>query len=374
MGCFSWTFADCGNLQNLTFGKKGYLYCPDGTTLEEVSYDGYGEFAGHDVYDLVADWNRKFLSEHPEFEILGMNQDKMLPISRAEWYSAYADLSKSREEVVTLAASSLHEWRNIGINIACYDWQNKKLPYPIKIAKEKGYTYQQLPASQSDSEQGSKWGTWAFQNVSHKIYEHAQKLSEDKVLENSHIGYMFANGKAEIFAEHYGSDNSENEILFSTSFLSHPTSQSVDIIKQVVKIYSYELMRLQNHIKNKNSEEGRIIMLFKDKPAWVCSVERKIEPCKVAVTGDLEHKKLFLTPTNNDPGICSTLLDYDNTMHFYESKEECYRVYASALFDQAEYLHEKARKIMEEAEAKASVHKTIAKELEEKAKKYLYEI
>lgn len=37
--------------------KTLYLYCPDGTIIEELEYDGYGTFGGQDAYALLARWN-----------------------------------------------------------------------------------------------------------------------------------------------------------------------------------------------------------------------------------------------------------------------------------------------------------------------------
>ncbi len=107
MGYFSWKFAN-DDSRRLRIGKPGYLYCPDGTVIREPAYDGYGTFGGHDVYDLVANWNRKYLSEHPDFlivqhgKILGDDGKwyKAPPkkVSEFFWYPAYADLSKTVEE------------------------------------------------------------------------------------------------------------------------------------------------------------------------------------------------------------------------------------------------------------------------------------
>lgn len=69
MGQFSWMYADTMNAKALCEGGTAYVVMPDGGYIYEDDYDGYGRFGGQDVYDLVADWNRKYLSEHPEFLI-----------------------------------------------------------------------------------------------------------------------------------------------------------------------------------------------------------------------------------------------------------------------------------------------------------------
>ncbi len=124
MGCFSWMFADKDNKRNLKIGHKGYLLTPNNESLKANPYDGYGEFDGYDVYDLVADWNREYLSQHPEFFIPRHGR-----VDRFMWYPYYADLSLSRDEVVARIlkdpkapyGNKLYEYRFIGIDIACYD-------------------------------------------------------------------------------------------------------------------------------------------------------------------------------------------------------------------------------------------------------------
>ena len=156
MGQFSWMYADTNNEKALLEGGTAYVPLPNGETIEESCYDGYGRFGGQDIYDLVADWNREYLARHPEFEIPGEFGREPLRVDRYGWYKHYADLSLSREEVVKRAG--LYEYRHIGIDIACYDDQNNALPFPIKICKNKPApgAYNRLPISWGDPNQG--WG------------------------------------------------------------------------------------------------------------------------------------------------------------------------------------------------------------------------
>lgn len=165
MGCFSWMFADKDNEKNLKINHKGYLLLPNGGELKESCYEGYGEFDGQDAYDLVVDWNRKYLSEHPEFEIPQHNRNNDPSTKRADefvWYPYYADLSLNRDEVVAKIledpkapyGNRLYDYRFIGIDIACYDDQNAALPYPIKVVSKRGINYNEVPASKGDPNQG----------------------------------------------------------------------------------------------------------------------------------------------------------------------------------------------------------------------------
>ena len=77
MGCFSWVFCDKGPVrkkndtdvyarptkeQRLMIGEEAYVLIPKefgGGHIYESRYDGYGNFGGKDIFELVADWNRE---------------------------------------------------------------------------------------------------------------------------------------------------------------------------------------------------------------------------------------------------------------------------------------------------------------------------
>ena len=178
MGQFSWL--DCITGEQIIDNKvkNVYVLVPKefqkeyGKRIKEWCYDGYGNFGGYDIYDLVADWNRKYLSKHPEHEFgyakILAEQVKEWQIKRPEykeridfkvsdkdWYKDYADLSKSREEVAE--KTECGEWRSIGIDLACYDEDNATLPYPIKITYNADAIYEECEPSLSDPNQG--WET-----------------------------------------------------------------------------------------------------------------------------------------------------------------------------------------------------------------------
>lgn len=123
MGFFSWKTADTQrSIPNACSGKDVftvYVLCPDGTKLKESSYGGYGDFAGRDVYALVAQWNR------PD-----ECKDK-----NGNWLPD-GDI------------------RDIGIDIACYDRDNKALKYPIKIVEDGNLNYDDVGYSESCEHQG----------------------------------------------------------------------------------------------------------------------------------------------------------------------------------------------------------------------------
>ncbi len=184
MGCFSWMFCDKQNKKPLNMGMAGNIICPDGMFIHTEVYEGYGCFGSRDdvdVYDLVADWNRQFLIEHPDYEIPQFTRswneefkdwlyDPPKKVSEFQWWPAYSDLNMSHKDIENYMrqekGNQFWEYRYIGIDIACYDAQNEILPYPIKIVSEtyrKRFEkpgkatpehYKELPASEGDPNQG----------------------------------------------------------------------------------------------------------------------------------------------------------------------------------------------------------------------------
>ena len=132
-------------------------------------------FDGKDIYDLVVDWNRKFIAENPDHLLPHVHcwtKDGALVrttyrLKDFPWYPVVADLSIPFEDLHDALIAHLKkelgdkfspyrtEIRNIGIDIACYDEDNASLPYPIKITSKKtGICYEELPPSKWDPEQG----------------------------------------------------------------------------------------------------------------------------------------------------------------------------------------------------------------------------
>lgn len=116
MGYFSFITSDTHESVSNCDSTRGalpvYLLQPDGEPIFEELYEGYGVFGGNDVYALVARWNV------PE----QCNGDDD------------------------------HD-RHIGIDIACYDEDNAKLKYPIKIVRNPA-PYDEVEASKSCPNQG----------------------------------------------------------------------------------------------------------------------------------------------------------------------------------------------------------------------------
>ena len=178
MGCFSWCTSD--TKKSIAIGMTGYDDCPKkvyllnpfGEPYVEENYDGYGTFGGNDVYALLAKWNAPGLCED--------EAGNWLPDD---------------------------EIRDIGIEIGCYNVQQVKLKYPIKIV-EKVVPYEEAKISPNCPGQGwwadeyaddieqeiqdrNKMVEEAFQDLEQAVKEHIQVLVERR---NSNInGIMFAN-------------------------------------------------------------------------------------------------------------------------------------------------------------------------------------
>lgn len=150
MGQFSWL--DCLTGEQIVDDKERdvYVLVPKefgGGHIKETCYDGYGNFGGHDIYDLIVDWNCNHLD---------YIKDK-LDTWVCEWirekFSDEFNKMLNGDEV-TFTSGWLKEKRDMGIALACYDDDNERLYYPIKITHNKNAVYEMCPPSKGDPNQG----------------------------------------------------------------------------------------------------------------------------------------------------------------------------------------------------------------------------
>lgn len=195
MGVYSWL--DCITKKPVKCGKavNVYVLIPaefGGGTIKETCYNGYGDFGGCDIYELVAEWNRDKITD----KII----DKLESLEKPQrenfcglWFFEAEEMQKegktaeeikeadeaARDEHYTRALNRynyeiqmLNDFRNgleddemiakygedylreIGINLACYDKDNKHLAYPIKITHDAGAIYEDCKPSKRDPNQG----------------------------------------------------------------------------------------------------------------------------------------------------------------------------------------------------------------------------
>lgn len=192
MGQFSWIYSDTNRQVVDNKIADTYLLVPRpfqnkyGKAIYEYCYDGYGNFGGYDVYDLIAEWNREFLSkdmlrDEPKLENYGglyefekdtlrkngLSEEEIekKDLEQKEYYYKLAleRYERSIQRLVDYRNGKTddemykkygQDWkRSIGIDIACYDEQNEKLPYPIKITTRE-MDYENARPSKSDPNQG----------------------------------------------------------------------------------------------------------------------------------------------------------------------------------------------------------------------------
>ena len=138
MGQFSWL--DCKDSKRQILDnvfEDVYVLIPKefgGGHILETCYNGYGIYGGNDIYELVVDWNSKYLETY--------RKDKSFVCN-------WLQNCESVEE-----AFMKMKKRNIGISIACYDEDNMKLHYPIKITHDPTAVYEECEPSLADPNQG----------------------------------------------------------------------------------------------------------------------------------------------------------------------------------------------------------------------------
>ena len=146
MGQFSWIYSD--TKKQLVNGKQAdtYLLVPPefqekyGKAIYEPCYNGYGRFGGYDIYELIALWNKEMIPEIIEKIRLG------------EWRGGSEQDIPNLQDFYEDAEIDC-ELRWIGIVMACYDEDNRRLKYPIKITT-KVMEYDEIKPSLSDPRQG----------------------------------------------------------------------------------------------------------------------------------------------------------------------------------------------------------------------------
>lgn len=159
MGSFSWMFADTDNDKALEIGRRAYVACPDGTVIYQRNYEGDGMFGGFDIYDLVVDWNKDYISENNIRKPSG-GRGGEIKCSQHEIEQYKESCERIRDFISGKPDEYMKEKygerykRRIGIDIACYNEDNAALKYPIKICKKRHVEYDLLPASKVDPNQG----------------------------------------------------------------------------------------------------------------------------------------------------------------------------------------------------------------------------
>lgn len=151
MGQFSWIYSDSKEQLLDDVEHDTYLLVPPkfqdkyGEYIYEPCYEGYGEFGGYDVFELIAEWNREFIPQMIEL------------IDKGKWKCG----TFCQKDILLKYYNGEHldkdDVREVGIEMACYDEDNERLPYPIKIVEDKDiFSYERIKPSMVDPDQGWK--------------------------------------------------------------------------------------------------------------------------------------------------------------------------------------------------------------------------
>lgn len=168
MGSFSWYKAD--KKDNIVYGDTVKMLIPKefGGGYILGTYEDYGDINEngiiHDIYELVALWNNKKL----------YNTVKKMGYSNPARKPSDNDINSKKN--VT------HSVRKYGIAIACYDEDNAKCKYPIKIVSEKyNLTYEECEnISLSDETQGFRRHSWK-DKLTYKEYTEKMKNKKKQI-------------------------------------------------------------------------------------------------------------------------------------------------------------------------------------------------
>lgn len=147
MGQFSWL--DCVDGRQIVDDRREdvYVLVPKefgGGHIKEECYDGYGNFGGKDIYELVPEWNKQMIPE-------------IIRRAKAGHWKAHISEHDMEDMRKYYENKPISIWlRYIGIMMACYDEDNFALEYPIKITHNAFAVYERCKPSETDPDQGWK--------------------------------------------------------------------------------------------------------------------------------------------------------------------------------------------------------------------------
>ena len=160
MGCFSFITADTNRSISIQYSPSGTfpvaVLIPKefgGGQIIERYYEGYGDFGGYDVYDLITEWNREYLTpdnlEKPVREDYAEDEQGQECYENAMYrYNRYCELISDYKNGMSekkLVKKYGDEWkRTIGIMVACHDEQMAVLKYPLRIVEELTLSYEDV--------------------------------------------------------------------------------------------------------------------------------------------------------------------------------------------------------------------------------------
>lgn len=156
MGFFS--RLDCVTGEQIRIGadRKVYVLYPKaygGGRYEAERYDGYGRYGSKDILQLVAEWNKHMIP------------DILRKIDAGEWTCSVTENDRKVMENF-YASKPLHKGlkqgvfclgareQSVGVIMSCYDKDNARLDYPIKVTYCPDAVYEDCKPSPDDPNQG----------------------------------------------------------------------------------------------------------------------------------------------------------------------------------------------------------------------------
>lgn len=163
MGFFSWVTSDTNeSIPNTHSCRKTfpvYVLIPTefgGGMIEEPSYEGYGDFGGRDIYDLVADWNRASIDadalirpdrgDYARDQYGDVAYDRAMERHRRNC-SMFADFAGGADDASMISKYGEDFRRTIGLLISFSDTYAAPVKFSIKIVKNPVLAYEGVSPS-----------------------------------------------------------------------------------------------------------------------------------------------------------------------------------------------------------------------------------
>lgn len=159
MGIFTFTFADRPTVRNkhgdyisdcvAPYGRYSAILTPDNKLIKEDCYKGDGIWGGHDVFELLAEWNK---ADIPNLVASGVYNGawftrEVAPMAAA-WAYGYDKTAETLARACQVVSGPGQMLRTIGV------WLNvlpRNLRFPIKIVSTRTVSecpaYDSFPAS-----------------------------------------------------------------------------------------------------------------------------------------------------------------------------------------------------------------------------------
>ena len=166
MGFFSFMTADTGRSISINCSESGpfpvAVLIPKefgGGQIIAKCYDGYGDFGGYDIYELLAEWNRMYLTpenlEKPERDDYDSDEQGQEyfedAMYRYEFYSELISDYKNGMSEKKLIRKYGDEWkRDLGTEVGADEDMREKLKYPLKIVEDLSLSYEDVVGDSKD--------------------------------------------------------------------------------------------------------------------------------------------------------------------------------------------------------------------------------